>query len=279
MLWERSKLKHTDIANIDESTRNFRILFLKRRKKLLLLFPCIIFALLIVFPIILILIYSINYDSYSKAFQFAEDGILISFLSGIFGSTSLVILGFIIAYNVERYKKEYFNTILLLLFAVPATIVGISLIKFWNQPIFSGIIYNTFVMFIISYLARFLILTERVFVSTLKQIPIAYEEMAQLDGASRLTIFAKIIFPNIRSAIATAWIIGFIFCFGELATTIIVYPAGGATLPIRLYTIMANSPESIVHAMSMFIIVPILIAAISVNLLFKFILKMNIYSI
>ena len=45
------------------------------------------------------------------------------------------------------------------------------------------------------------------------------------------------------------------FCVGELGTTILVYPPGHETLPITLFTIMANSPTDIVSALSIIIVV------------------------
>jgi iron(III) transport system permease protein len=148
--------------------------------------------------------------------------------------------------------------------------LGIGLIKLWNQSLFGGAVYNTFTIVLIAYLARFLILPERMFCVTLKQIPPSFEEAAMIDGASTAQIWSRILLPLTAPTMAAAWIIAFIFCFGELGATIMVYPAGGATLSIRLYTIMANSPESVTAAMSVILILPILLAVAVVMLLSKF---------
>ncbi len=122
---------------------------------------------------------------------------------------------------------------------------------------------------IIAYLARFLILTERMFLATLKQIPPSCEEAAMIDGASTAQIWSRILLPLTAPTMAAAWILAFVFCFGDLGATLIVYPAGGATLPIRLYTIMANSPESVTAAMSVILVLPILLAVFLVAYLSK----------
>ena len=41
-----------------------------------------------------------------------------------------------------------------------------------------------------------------------------------------------------------AWVVAFVLAFGELGASILVAPPGEATLPIRIYTIIANTPSS-----------------------------------
>jgi iron(III) transport system permease protein len=44
--------------------------------------------------------------------------------------------------------------------------------------------------------------------------------------------------------VAAAWVVAFVLAFGELGASILVVPPGEATLPIRIYTIIANTPSS-----------------------------------
>jgi ABC-type spermidine/putrescine transport system permease subunit II len=46
-------------------------------------------------------------------------------------------------------------------------------------------------------------------------------------------------------------VIAFILAFGELGVSILVAPPGETTLPIRVYTIIANSPSSHVAALAL----------------------------
>jgi iron(III) transport system permease protein len=50
---------------------------------------------------------------------------------------------------------------------------------------------------------------------------------------------------------AAAWVIAFVLAFGELGVSILVAPPGEATLPIRIYTIIANTPASQVAALAL----------------------------
>ncbi len=276
MNWERAKLHDGAFASEEATQLPSSRLSLGGWKFAALLFCFLIFAVSVALPVGIIFTQSLSSEAYRRAFAAAANGIAASFANSAMAATLLVLLGFFTAYQVERRRAKLFDILLLLMFAIPSTVLGIGLIKLWNQSVFGGVIYNTFAMIIIAYLARFLILPERLFLTALKQIPPAVEEAAKLDGASPAQIWTKILLPLTAPTFAAAWIIAFIFCFGEIGATIMVYPAGGATLPIRLYTIMANSPESVSAAMSVILILPILLSVSMVMLTSNFLFNKTV---
>jgi ABC-type spermidine/putrescine transport system permease subunit II len=54
-------------------------------------------------------------------------------------------------------------------------------------------------------------------------------------------------------------VIAFVFAFGELGASILVSPPGESTLPIRIYTIIANTPSSVVAALALLQLIVILV--------------------
>jgi ABC-type spermidine/putrescine transport system permease subunit II len=46
-------------------------------------------------------------------------------------------------------------------------------------------------------------------------------------------------------------VVTFVLAFGELGVSVLVAPPGEATLPIRIYTIIANTPASQVAALAL----------------------------
>ena len=52
-----------------------------------------------------------------------------------------------------------------------------------------------------------------------------------------------------RRGLVAAWVVAFVFAFGELGASILVSPPGESTLPIRIYTLIANTPASVVAAL------------------------------
>ncbi len=266
MFFEYRQLRFISFSNSDNNFQRSKPVELAGKKIPAVLFLTAIIFFLVFLPLGIIFYNSFPLTSYSKAFNSAEDGIIISLFNSLVGALLITAFGFMCAFLAVRKKKNIFDLMPMLVFAVPSVILGIGLIQLWNRGIFANIIYNTFLIVQIGYLAKYLIVSTRLFSNSLKQIPESVEEAAVIDGANQFQIFQKIILPLLTPTIFISIIISLIFCFGELALTIIVYPAGGATLPIRLFTIMANSPENVSSAMSIILLIPIMI---SVFLLFS----------
>jgi iron(III) transport system permease protein len=154
-------------------------------------------------------------------------------------------------------------------FAVPSTIVGVGLIGLWNRPGFVGALYGTDVMFILGYLARFVPVAALAIAATVRYVPVSHEEAAAVSGAGWLRTMIRIVLPQIRLGLVIAWVIAFVLAFGELGVSILIAPPGEATLPIRIYTIIANTPPSHVAALALLqtvvILTPLAMLGIAVS--------------
>jgi iron(III) transport system permease protein len=140
---------------------------------------------------------------------------------------------------------------LVVLSAVPSTIVGVGLIGLWNRPGPLGGLYGTDAMLLIAYLARFVPVATLILAATMRALPVSQEEAAAVHGAGWLRTFGRIVLPQIRLGIGAAWVVAFVLAFGELGVSILVAPPGEATLPIRIYTIIANTPPSTVAMLAL----------------------------
>jgi iron(III) transport system permease protein len=129
------------------------------------------------------------------------------------------------------------------LFAIPSTVMGIGLIGVWNRAGWPGEVYASPLIIIIGYLARFLPVSTLLLGAYLRQLPAAREEAAVVFGARWWRTLTRIVTPSARPGLAAVWTICFIFMFGELGTTVLVAPPGTTTLPVRVYALMANSPD------------------------------------
>ncbi len=170
------------------------------------------------------------------------------------GATLIVALGALLGYGRERARmrrRGLIDLVLIVTFAVPSTVVGIGLISLWNRPGLLGEVYNSTAIIVIAYLARFVPVAALVLAASVRQIPISSEEAADVAGASWLRTFTRIVLPQMRSGLAAAWVVAFIFTFGELGATVLVTPPGESTLPVRIYTMIANTPTSVVAALAL----------------------------
>jgi ABC-type Fe3+ transport system permease subunit len=106
-------------------------------------------------------------------------------------------------------------------------------------------------MFILGYLARFVPVAALAIAAAIRYVPMSHEEAASVSGAGWLRTMMRIVVPQIGLGLVTAWVIAFVLAFGELGVSILIAPPGEATLPIRIYTIIANMPPSHMAALAL----------------------------
>jgi iron(III) transport system permease protein len=159
-------------------------------------------------------------------------------------------LGYARARSVGRLRQGV-DILFVVLFAVPSTIVGVGLIGLWNRSGPFSALYGTSAMLVLGYLARFIPITALALAASIRYVPVSHEEAAAVSGAGWLRTMWRIVLPQIRLGLAAAWVIAFVLVFGELGVSILVAPPGEATLPIRVYTIVANTPSSHVAALAL----------------------------
>jgi iron(III) transport system permease protein len=177
-----------------------------------------------------------------------------SLLLATIGATVVTGLAVFLGYARARARGrlgQFADIVFVVAFAVPSTIVGVGLIGLWNRPGLVGALYGTDAMFILGYLARLVPVAALTIAATTRYVPVSHEEAAAVSGAGWLRTMTRIVIPQIRLGLVIAWVIAFVLAFGELGVSILVAPPGEATLPIRIYTIIANTPPSHVAALAL----------------------------
>jgi iron(III) transport system permease protein len=114
-----------------------------------------------------------------------------------------------------------------------------------------GAVYTSPLIIVIAYLARFTPVAALLLSAGVRQIPVSFEEAAAVAGAGWRRTLARIVLPNLKTSLAAAWVVVFIFAFGEIGATILIAPPGESTLPVRVYTLIANTPASNVAALAL----------------------------
>ncbi len=228
--------------------------------------------LLVIIPFLALLLRSVDGTVYVDALSRAGDSLLRSLTYAVLGATLLTILGFFTAYLIQSKSIRFarvmdFTTIFL--FALPGTVVGIGLISLWNTP-YTNFIYGTIWIILFGYLAKYTALTSRITVNQLTQIPPSMEEAAQVAGAGWLRRLLLIVAPLARRGLLAAWIVGYIFSLRDTGITMLVYPAGHDTLPVRIFTLMANGSAELIAALSVILIAVTLLPAGLLWMLFNF---------
>ena len=88
----------------------------------------------------------------------------------------------------------------------------------------------------------------------LQRIPPSLEQAAQLCGASWFMTLRCIVAPLVKRGLMTIWVIAYKFCLRDIGITLVVYPPGSDTLPVRILTLMANGAPSLIAALCVILI-------------------------
>ena len=205
-------------------------------------------------PLVVLLREALGARSLSAVLEGSGQAIANSLLLATAGATAVVSVAVWLGYARARAHGrigQLADVLFVVVFAVPSTIVGVGLIGLWNRPGLLGTVYGTDVMFILAYLARFVPVAALALAASTRFVPVSHEEAAAVSGAGWLRTMSRIVLPQIQLGVIAAWVIAFILAFGELGVSILVAPPGEATLPIRIYTIIANTPSSHVAALAL----------------------------
>jgi ABC-type Fe3+ transport system permease subunit len=175
-----------------------------------------------------------------------------SIILAVSGALLIVFTGFAVACFTEVEKRRSLIWFLLIIFAIPSTVFGISLIKFYNRPALD-FIYSGYFIILIGYTGKFSFISAKLIGNAIGQLPASLDEAAQLEGISRYRRIRNILIPLTAPALFAAFTVSFIFCLGELGTTIMVYPPGTGIMPVKVFTVMANAPQAVTSSMTLIV--------------------------
>jgi iron(III) transport system permease protein len=182
----------------------------------------------------------------AQVWQGARGPLLWSLWLSSLSAAALTLLSLLVAWLCQRGYAPGGRAWLqgqTLLFVLPSAVIGLGLVSLWNRPSLAWP-YGTTTMVVLGNVARFAPLIVLAFGAFLAQVPKDCEEAIWLDGGGVGATFLHFILPVSRRAAYLLWAMSFVLCTGELATTILVAPAGVQTLAVRLFTVEANAPES-----------------------------------
>jgi multiple sugar transport system permease protein len=203
----------------------------------------VFFVILVFAPLLIVLNISLKDNS-----EYMMKGVY-ALPENIFNFTN-----FIKAYQLGGFAEGFKNTLYLVLLSVPiaimfGTMVAYALGRFefkLKQPLFFAFLFPTFVPTMTVTIATFTliknlglynsmlagmilyigtdILQIYIFLQFINQIPIALDESARIDGASRLLIYYKIILPQLKPAIATTVILKLLGIYNDFFTPYMYMP-------------------------------------------------------
>jgi iron(III) transport system permease protein len=228
-----------------------------RRWKLALLAVVLIWVLITVaLPLAALVAEAPSLTAYAEAFSRASDSILRSLVFAVIGASLLTVLGFFWGYIVHDRTLPFWrgvDALALFLFTLPGTVIGIGLISLWNTPM-TNLVYRTPAIIILGYLAQYAVLPTRMTSGILERIPPSLEGAARLCGADWFTTLRHIVAPLAARGLIAVWVVSYVFCLRDLGISMLVYPPGSDTLPVRILTLMANGAPSLIAALCVILV-------------------------
>ena len=166
------------------------------------------------------------------------------------GSTlGALALGVPVAYALSRHEvpgRELVRTVLTLPLIVPGIIVGLALLDHMvllaDLPVLAGLL--------VGHTALLVPYTVRVVSSSLANLRSDIDDAAVMLGATRLQAFFKVVLPNIRAAVAAAFVLAFITSFNQVPVSLFLTGPGVSTLPIEMMAYMETSYDPSIAALS-----------------------------
>jgi iron(III) transport system permease protein len=259
MLTLERRFLRAKVHNLRPSTPGRRMLRvpLGRWRIPIFLVVSLLGSVMVVLPITALAVTSLAPFAYGDAWRQGAGSLGRSLALAAAGATLLAVLGFFCGYLIRTRALGLWralDTLTLLLFTLPGTVIGMGLIALWNRP-GTAFMYASTTMVIFAYVAQYTALTSRITLATLANRPQSLEEAAQIAGAPWLARIGYIVVPAALPGVIAGWLIGFIFCVRDLGASMLVYPAGQETFSVRIFTLMANGTPSLISALCVMLVI------------------------
>ena len=160
------------------------------------------------------------------------------------------VLGTVVAMVLVRHQlpfKGFFETLVDLPLIIPASATGLTILMLYGSLGILGKLFGeagitimfAFPAILVAHVLMTLPFVVRAVGPTLATVNRTEQDAAKILGANEVQVFAKVIFPAIKSALITGCVFTFIRSMGELGATIIVsgnLPLKSQTAPLFIFS-------------------------------------------
>lgn len=168
----------------------------------------------------------------------AQRGIVNSLLLAPAAATIIVFVAALLAYLHIKAKQRgagVLDAIATLPFALPGSVIGVSMILAWSNPAFGPTLYGTIWLLLLGYIMRYMAFGLQSTRNTLQQIHPSLEEAAWTSGASHLRSLKDIVLPLLRPGLVAGWVLIFISAFNELTVSVLIWASGAETIGVWIF--------------------------------------------
>ena len=195
-------------------------------------------------------------NSYARVIQEVPDVIANTFRFALIATVLITLAGGLISYVVVRRETPLsglLDSVLMVPYVVPGVVMAIGFLLTFNTGAFDLVGTGSIIVLIL--FIRRLPYGVRATSSVLRQIKPSIEEAAISLGASPVKAFWKVTVPLMVPGIIAGAMMSFITAINELSSTLLLYTARTATMPVRIYSAVLDGEFGIAAALSTILLV------------------------
>jgi iron(III) transport system permease protein len=140
--------------------------------------------------------------------------------------------------------------VLLSLLAMPPALAAIGVVQVATQapPQLDWLLRSQFTVMLVLGL-RFLPVATVAMMRAMGSLSPTWTEAARLHGVSSPRFVVRVILPNVAPAIIVSLLLVIVLAAADITSTHLLQPPGTQSLPVAIFTVMANSPEGLVASL------------------------------
>jgi iron(III) transport system permease protein len=163
-----------------------------------------------------------------------------------------VVLASIVALSASGDSRARLTvlTVLLGLLALPPGVaaIGVSRVATAAPPQFDWLLRSDLTVALILGL-RFLPVAVLVMMRAVGSLSPSWMDASRVHGIATAQFYFRVILPNLAPAIVVSVLLVMVLAAADITTTHLLQPPGSQTLPVAIFTVMANSPEGLVASL------------------------------
>jgi 2-aminoethylphosphonate transport system permease protein len=176
---------------------------------------------------------------YAKAFRADSfDALKASLLTGVIASAAALVCGTWAALALRGFNpvpKRVLDVLFFVPSAVPSVSVGLALLVAFSQPPF--LLNGTTMIVLIAHFVLISAFTYGNVTAGLARLPADCEQVAESLGARPFYRLRRVTLPLLLPYLVAAFSLSFALSMGELGATVMIYPPGWVTLPVKIFAL------------------------------------------
>nr|WP_315183369.1 iron ABC transporter permease [uncultured Albidiferax sp.] len=195
-------------------------------------------------------------NSYARVIHEVPDVILNTFKFSLIASALITVAGGLVSYLIVRREtmlSGLLDAVLMVPYAVPGVVMAIGFLLTFNHGALDLVGTGSIIVLIL--FIRRLPYGVRATSAVLRQIKPSIEEAAVSLGASPAKAFWKVTVPLMMPGVLAGAMMSFITAINELSSTLLLYTAPTATMPVRIYSAVLDGEFGIAAALSTILLV------------------------